>query len=143
MMTKPLLSASVDVTVQFHDCDPMGVVWHGHYFKYFEVARCALLQRFDYDYPQMHDSGFFWPLIDAQVRYIGTARYGDVVTVQADLNEWENRLRIDYVIRQRDSGKRLTKGHSIQVAVAISNGEMQLASPSVLLQKLEPWLCVR
>ncbi len=142
-MTKPLLSASVDVTVQFHDCDPMGVVWHGHYFKYFEVARCALLQRFDYDYPQMHDSGFFWPLIDAQVRYIGTARYGDVVTVQADLNEWENRLRIDYVIRQRDSGKRLTKGHSIQVAVAISNGEMQLASPSVLLQKLEPWLCVR
>lgn len=141
-MTKLILSASIDVTVQFHDCDPMGVVWHGHYFKYFEVARCALLQMFNYDYPQMHESGYFWPLIDAQVRYIGTARYGDVVTVTADLIEWENRLRIDYLIRHRDTGKRLTKGHSIQVAVAIESGEMQLASPPVLKQQLEPWLCV-
>jgi len=141
MRAPALLSATIDVVVQFHDCDPMGVVWHGHYFKYFEVARCALLQRFDYDYPQMMDSGFFWPLIDAQVRYIGTARYGDVLTVQADLIEWENRLRIDYRIRHRDSGKRLTKGHSIQVAVTIASGEMQLASPPILRQKLEPLLC--
>ncbi len=140
-MRADILSATTDVIVQFHDCDPMGVVWHGHYFKYFEVARCALLQRFDYDYPQMSASGFFWPLIDAQVRYIGTARYGDVLRVSAALTEWENRLRIDYLIRHRDSGKRLTKGHSIQVAVAIASGEMQLASPPVLRQKLEPFLC--
>lgn len=142
MRAAALLTASADIVVQFHDCDPMGVVWHGHYFKYFEIARCALLQRFDYDYPQMRASGFFWPVIDAQVRYIASARYGDALTVRADLIEWENRLRIDYRIVLRDNGKRLTKAHTIQVAVAIDNGEMQWVSPPILHQKLEPWLCV-
>ena len=47
----------------FHDCDAMQVVWHGNYFKYLEIARCALLQRFDYDYPQMHASGYMWPIL--------------------------------------------------------------------------------
>ena len=32
------LSASVDITVPFHDADPAGVAWHGNYFRYFDDA---------------------------------------------------------------------------------------------------------
>ncbi len=31
--------------------------------------------------------------------------------------EWENRLKIDYLIFDAESGKRLTKGYTTQVAV--------------------------
>ena len=51
------VTASVELTPAFHDLDPMEVVWHGNYIKYLELARCALLQSFDYDYPQMRESG--------------------------------------------------------------------------------------
>ena len=34
------------------------------------------------------------------------------------------------------TGSRLTKGYSIQVAVDISSGELLLASPSILYEKL-------
>ncbi|MEK7694364.1 MAG: acyl-CoA thioesterase, partial [Pseudomonadota bacterium] len=49
---------------------------------------------------------------------------------------WENRLRIDYEMRDALSGARLTKGYSIQVAVDMATQEMQYVSPPVLLQRL-------
>ena len=39
-MTLP--EAEIIIRVPFHDVDLMEVVWHGHYAKYFEIARCAL-----------------------------------------------------------------------------------------------------
>ncbi|MFA5496224.1 MAG: acyl-CoA thioesterase [Porticoccaceae bacterium] len=131
-----LPSAEVIVEIPFHDVDSAQVAWHGHYAKYFELARCALLDRIDYNYPQMSASGYFWPVIDMRIRYVGAARFGQQIRVAATLTEWENRLRIDYLITDATTGKRLTKGHTFQVAVHIGSGEMLLASPPVLLQKL-------
>jgi len=131
------LSAEVDVEVPFFDVDPMRVVWHGHYVKYVELGRCALLRKIDYDYPQMEASGYLWPVIELQLRYVAPARFGQIVTVRAELLEYENRLKIGYAIRDRASGERLTKGYSVQVAVEAKSMEMQLVSPRVLLERLK------
>lgn len=120
----------------FHDCDPMQVVWHGHYFKYFEIARCALLRRFDYDYPQMSASGYLFPVVDARVKYIRPLRFAQPLEVSARIVEWENRLKIDYEIRDAGSGERLTRAHTIQVAVDAASGEMLYVCPEVLWRRL-------
>lgn len=130
------LTTEVELLVPFHDVDMMEVVWHGHYCKYFEIARCALLESIDYDYRQMRDSGFFWPIIDLHLRFIKPARFGQRILVRATLSEWENRLKIDYLIRDHASGSRLCKGHSVQVAVDIETREMRFESPPVLFGKL-------
>jgi acyl-CoA thioester hydrolase len=136
LQPNPLLSAQVDLQVPFHDVDLMEVAWHGHYAKYFEIARCALLDQCDYNYPQMRDSGFAWPVIELRVRYVKPLRFGQWVSVSAEIVEYENRLKINYQVRDRDSGTRLTKGFTVQVAVDMRNEEMQFVSPPVLLQKL-------
>ncbi|MBB3062857.1 acyl-CoA thioesterase [Microbulbifer rhizosphaerae] len=128
--------AEVELQVPFHDVDMMEVAWHGHYVKYFEIARCTLLDRLEYDYPQMRESGYAWPVIDLRIRYAKPLRFQQWVVVRAEVAEYENRLKINYQVRDRDSGARLTKGHTVQVAVDMSNGEMLFASPPVLLQKL-------
>lgn len=120
----------------FHDCDPMNVVWHGHYFKYLEIARCALLRRFDYDYPQMQASGWLWPVVDARIKYVRPLHFGQKLRVGARIVEWENRLRIDYEIHDEASGERLTRAHTIQVAVDAATGELQYVCPQVLWQRL-------
>ncbi len=56
-----VLTASATVEVPFHDVDAMNVCWHGHYLKYFEIGRAALLRTFDYDYREMQASGYLWP----------------------------------------------------------------------------------
>ena len=53
----PRFSTRVDITIPFHDADAMGVVWHGNYFRYLEIAREQLLKQFDYGYRQMQASG--------------------------------------------------------------------------------------
>jgi acyl-CoA thioester hydrolase len=130
------LSAEAEIDIPFFDVDPMRVVWHGHYVKYFEVARCALLRSIDYDYPQMEASGYLWPVVEIYLRYVRAARYGRRVRVRAQLLEYENRLKIGYVISERESGERLTKGWSVQVALDAATQELQFVSPQVLLDKV-------
>lgn len=135
-MKKSLISIETEVVVPFHDLDPMEVAWHGHYVKYFEIARCVLLDRIDYNYPQMRASGYAWPIIDLHVRYAQPARFNQRLKVTADLVEWEHRMKFVYTVRDAKTGRRLTKGHTIQVAVNGSTGEMCFASPDILFEKL-------
>jgi acyl-CoA thioester hydrolase len=128
--------AEVELQVQFFDLDPMEVVWHGNYVKYLEVARCALLDSIDYNYGQMKESGYAWPVIDLHVRYAGPATFGQKLRLRASITEWENRLKIDYVIFDAASGRRLSRATTTQVAVEIASGEMCFVSPSVLYEKL-------
>lgn len=129
-------SAEVEMQVQFFDLDPMEIVWHGNYVKYLEVARCALLDSIQYNYVDMKESGYAWPVIDMQLRYVAPASFGQKLKLRADIVEWENRLKIDYLITDAASGKRLTRASTTQVAVEISSGEMCFVSPPVLFEKL-------
>ncbi len=135
-MIKGIHQTSVDIEIPFHDVDMMEVVWHGHYAKYFEIARCALLEKINYNYPQMRDSGYSWPVIDLRIRYIKPAVFGQIITLRTEIVEWENRLKLDYLIADKHTGSRLTKGYSIQVAVDMKTKEMCFESPVVLFEKL-------
>jgi acyl-CoA thioester hydrolase len=128
--------AEVEIEVPFHDVDVMGVVWHGHYVKYFEIARCALLDQIDYNYPQMKESGYAWPVIDIRIRYPRPLHFRQRIRVKAVLEEWEMRLKVGYLIVDAETGERLTRGYSVQVALDMQSGEMLLASPAVLYEKL-------
>ena len=135
-MSPERLQIEVPITIPFHDVDMIGVVWHGNYAKYFEIARCALLEGLGSGYNAMRASGFMWPVIDMHVRYIKPMRFGQRVNVKATLREWENRLLIVYVVLDADTGQRLTKGRTSQVAVDMSNGEMCFVSPPILFERL-------
>jgi acyl-CoA thioester hydrolase len=137
MRSAGVLQAEIELVVPFFDVDMMEVVWHGHYVKYFEEARCALLDKLGHNYRQMRDAGYAWPVIDLQLRYIRGAQFGQRIKVRADLVEWENRLKIHYLITDAASGERMTRGSSVQVAVEIATREMLLASPRVFVDAVE------
>lgn len=130
MRSPGVLQAEVEIRVPFFDVDAMDVVWHGHYVKYLEIARCALLDRIGHGYVQMKAAGYAWPVIDLQLRYAQAARFGQRLSVRADLVEWQNRLKIHYLIRDADSGAYLTRASSVQVAVNLADGAMQFVSPA-------------
>lgn len=135
-MNKGVVSCEIEIEVPFFDIDLMEIVWHGHYVKYFELARCALLDKIDYSYMQMRESGYSWPIIDLHIRYAQPAKFEQKIIVQARLVEWKSRLKIKYQIKDKLSGKRLTRGHSEQVAVNMKTKQMCYESPAILWQKL-------
>ncbi|QPK62195.1 acyl-CoA thioesterase [Methylomonas sp. LL1] len=131
-----MIRAEVELTVPFFDIDMLGIAWHGHYCKYIEVARCAMLDSIDYGYMAMKDTGYVWPIVDMQLRFVRPARFEQRIRVSAELVEWEYRMKIKYQISDAESGEVLAKGHTIQAAVNASSGEMSYASPAVFLEKL-------
>lgn len=136
MSNNERLSAEVVIDIPFHDCDPMQVVWHGNYARYFEVARCELLRKINYDYLDMQASGYTWPIVDMRTKFVGSAIFAQKVSVKAELVEFESRLKINYLIRCYETGKKLTKGYTVQVAVDLEHQEMQYVSPPILIEKI-------
>lgn len=130
------LSWEIVVEPAFYDIDVMEVVYHGHYVRYLELARSALLAQFDYDYPRMRDSGYAWPVVDMHLKYVRPAVFGQKLTVKATITEWENRLRIDYVMRDAQTGQKINQAHTIQVAVEIATKAMCFVCPPVLWERL-------
>ena len=85
----------------------------------------------------MLESGYAWPVIDLQLRYVRGAVFGQKINVRANLVEWENRLKVNYLITDLASGERLTRASTVQVAVEIQSREMQLVSPKVFVTAVE------
>ena len=131
-----MIRAQVELTVPFFDIDLLGIAWHGHYCKYFEIARCAMLDQIDYGYLTMKETGFVWPIVDLQIRYVRPAKFQQRLFVTAKLVEWEYRMKIKYQITDAQTGEFLAKGYTIQAAVDNATGEMSYASPPVFLEKL-------
>jgi len=134
MQTPP--TSSIEIEVPFHDVDSMHIVWHGHYSKYFELARCKLLESFGYCYKSMAESGYAWPVVDMRLKYVSSAKFGQTIKVTATLKEWEYRLKINYEIADALTGEKLTKGYTTQVAIDMNTKEMCYESPPVLAERL-------
>jgi len=137
---KGILTVAHEIDIQFYDVDAMRVVWHGNYVKYIEDARCQLLRKFNYDYNDMEDSGYLWPIVDMRLKYVKSAEFGNKIRVEATLVEYETRLKISYRIFNAVTNQVLTKAYTVQVAVSIESKEMQFESPNILLKNLAPFL---
>ncbi len=120
-----------DMVIPFFDVDSLHIVWHGHYIKYFEVARCAFLAEIGHDYNVMRETGYAYPIVKVDVKYVKPATFGQTIRVILSVMEFESCLKINYVIRDVNSGAVLTRGSTTQVAVRIDNGEMEFQTPDV------------
>lgn len=134
------LTTDTEFSVEFYDVDSMQIVWHGNYIKYFEVARCALLDKIKFGYSEMAKSGFAWPVVDVRVKYVRTLMFQQKARIRATILEYENRLRIAYRIFDAMTGDLLTKGESIQMAVEVSTMTSCFVSPPCLTDKVEEFI---
>jgi len=137
------VSAEIDVAVRFHDVDMVGVVWHGHYLRYLENARWALMDRIGYGFERMVGSGFAWPIVELHVKYVSPARFGDELSVRASLVEWETRLALNYLVTRGSDGSRVARARTVQVAVDARSGELQFATPPSLVAAVQSALAGR
>jgi acyl-CoA thioester hydrolase len=131
-----MISAEAIAKIQFYDVDAMQVVWHGNYARFLELARCALLEKIGYSYPEMARSGYFWPIVDMRIKYVRPVRMAQKIRLTATLLEYENRLRIDYRIVDAASGDLLSKAQTTQLAVAVGTGQLEFNSPNELVDKV-------
>jgi acyl-CoA thioester hydrolase len=136
MRKQGVIEATVEAQVAFHDVDVAGVVWHGHYLKYLENARWALMERLDFGLDAMMASSYVWPIVEVHVKYVHAARFGERLAVKASLVEWQSRLAVNYLVTNAATGERVARARTVQAAVEASTGVLQFATPAVLLERV-------
>ena len=100
------------VRVRYAETDQMGVVWHGNYLQYFEVARTEALRGCGGSYRALEESGVLMPVVDVGIQYGKSARYDDLLTVVVRVKDPPGAtMRFDYEILD-EAGSRIATGHT-------------------------------
>ncbi|HEX8517650.1 MAG TPA: acyl-CoA thioesterase, partial [Bacteroidia bacterium] len=76
------LSSVTEVPVRFSEVDALGIVWHGHYIKFFEDGREAFGKQYSMGYLDMYKEKFATPLVNISVDFKKTVQYGDSVRIE-------------------------------------------------------------
>ncbi len=85
-----MLASRHQVTVQWGDCDPAGIVYFPNYFSYFDASTNALFLRAlgfnKYEMIRKYDIVGI-PLVDVSARFILPSVFGEVVTIESSVVE--------------------------------------------------------
>ena len=128
---------TIELEIPFYDLDPMQVVWHGNYIKYFERARCALLAKIGMTYIDMNDAGYAFPVVKLSVKYIRPCTFGQRIIVKATLIPSDSFLIFDYEITDATSGTKICHAQTKQMAFDIANECSLCIIPEPFLSKIQ------
>ncbi|HVZ55704.1 MAG TPA: thioesterase family protein [Chitinophagaceae bacterium] len=127
------------IRVRYAETDQMGVVYHSHYFPYFESARAEAIRQLGLSYADMERDGVIMPVVEVHARYLRPARYDELLTIRTSLRELPSHHKIDFhheVINE--AGEVLVTG---QVVLYFLDGvtRKRRAMPDALREKLQPY----
>lgn len=132
-----IFEAKMQIDIPFFDLDPMDVVWHGNYVKYTEIARCDLLNKLGYNYNNMREDGFAYPVATMDLKFIEPAYFMQEIVITTRLLEVEPCLLMKYFINDKKTGKKIFSAKTMQVCVDIATKESTYSAPKRLLEKIK------
>jgi len=124
------LSNRTEVLVRFNEADPLGIVWHGHYIRYFEDGREAFGNSHGLSYLDVYKKGFVIPVVSVQCDFKRSLRYGDKVIVETNYIPTESaKMKFTYRLFNARTGELVATGSSVQVFLDKDQSMLQLSNP--------------
>lgn len=121
--------------VAFHECDPLGVAWHGRYFEWLDIARTELFVSVQLEVQQIGELGHRLYVVETRCRYMAALRYADAFRVTAWFSAVRPLIRVAFDIHNEESGRWSARAVT---SLATTDGEGQLlpTTPDRLLARL-------
>ena len=130
-------SCEVTLKVPFYDLDPMQIVWHGNYLKYFDVARSELFDSLGVNLFDVHEkTGYIFPIIRTAVKLVRPLRRGDEFVCRATVKEARTTIVVAFEIRLVRDGTLCAKGRTEQAAVRVPEMELAFSIPEPISRAL-------
>lgn len=130
-------SHEVKMKVPFFDLDPLQIVWHGNYLKYFDIARSELFDGLGVDLFEFHDrTRYIFPIIRSSVKHIRPLKRGDEFICRATVKEARTKIVVAFEIRLVADGTICARGTTEQAAVLAPEMEMVYTIPEEISRAL-------
>ncbi|WP_036154938.1 acyl-CoA thioesterase [Maribacter forsetii] len=125
----------ISFRIRYSETDQMGVVYHGNYAQYLELARVEWLRALGISYKSMEEGGIMLPVISLSIKYLKSALYDDLITVKVILNKKPAvRIEFDYEITN-EAGELLATANTVLVFMDMER-KRPTRCPQILLDKL-------
>ena len=129
-MIKKLVTET-EVRVRFNEADPLGIVWHGHYIRYFEDGREDFGNHYGIGYLDFYNNGFVIPVVSVDCSFKKSLRYGEVVIVETSFKPCEAaKILFSYRLLNKKTGELIATGNSVQVFLNKEDSTLQLLNPA-------------
>lgn len=130
-------SHEVQMKVPFFDLDPIQMVWHGNYMKYFDIARSELFDGLGVDLFAFHErTRYVFPVIRSAVKHIHPLRRGDEFICRATVKDARTKIVVAFEIRLVADGTICARGTTEQAAVLAPGMEMVYTIPEEIRRAL-------
>lgn len=108
-----MLKHATTYRVIYGDTDQMGVVYYANYFRFFEMGRSAMFRHLGLSYREIEQQGYVLPVSEAYCKYLASARYDDVLTIETTLDAGiRGGMKFNYTILLEADGAHLVTGHT-------------------------------
>ena len=134
-MRPPPDAVSIELEVPFHDVDSQRIVWHGHYFKYLDLGRTALMRSRNVDVGDLLALDCRMVVTEGHCRYVFPLHYGDRFRVTAWFTDVVNRVRIAYLIWNLSHDRRTAKAYTTLVTTN-AEGNLLWTTPDAIRSRL-------
>ncbi len=136
-----LLTNHYEAEVKFSEADPLGIVWHGHFIRYFEDGREAFGERFGLKYLDFYRSNIVVPIIRINCEYKRILRYGHRIRVETIYHDSPAaKLFFDYKVFDAERNELVATGSSMQVFMERDTMELMLTVPPFMIDWKKKWL---
>jgi acyl-CoA thioester hydrolase len=97
--------------VLFADTDRTGAVYHGNYFRFFELGRASLLRDAGFPLKQVEAGGFLYPIFQLGLDFFRPMDYDAPIFVHTRFRELALvRVDFDYIVTHAETGAVLCRG---------------------------------
>lgn len=139
MKVKSELNSSKEIEVRFNELDPVGIVWHGNYVKYFEDGREDFGVKYGLSYPDIKEAGLVTPIVSLKCDYKQFVKYGDKLRIETHYEQCESaKIILNYTIYRSGANEIVATGQTQQVFTDF-NGNLQLYAPQFYNDWKEKW----
>jgi len=135
------LTHSTELEVKFSEADPLGIVWHGHYIRYFEDGREAFGKAYGLRYLDLYRENIIVPIVDIKCEYKRILRYSNWVRLETTYHDTHAaKLVFYYTLYDINTNEVIAKGSSVQVFMHKENMELMLTLPQFMIDWKRKWL---
>ena len=125
-----MLQDHTEITVRYNEADPLGIVWHGHYLRYFEDGREAFGKRYGISYMDFYHQGLAVPVVSVHCDFKKPLRYGHTLRIETTyVNSPAAKMQFEYRIFETGSQSLSASGSSLQVFVDVKTFDLKLTVP--------------
>jgi acyl-CoA thioester hydrolase len=99
------------VRPRYAETDQMGVVYHGNYFTYFEVARSDYFRQVGFTYKSLEDLGVIMPVLECGCKFLKPVFYDENIAIKTKCL-WNGKIKVtfEYEIQDEATGQVLANG---------------------------------